>query len=203
MYRFCLRELRNKANSVRETCACVLGVTCLVLDEWDLTIGRIVAPFGLLGEMKVQLETDFPERFAKMRQICLRKPDGTAELRPVESTRLHKKQVLLRLPGVGKIEQAEELRGCLVQVKRQDAVRLPANEFYIHDLVGCEVVTVEGRVLGPLISVLRGPGNDVYVIGEGKSEILLPAIKEVVRDVDMTARRIIVAPTPGLLGDAD
>ena len=176
---------------------------CRVLDEWDLTIGRIVAPFGLLGEMKVQLETDFPERFARIRQVCIRRPNGDAQLSAVESARLHKTQVLLRLPGIAKIEQAEELRGSLVQIKRQDAVRLPANEFYIHDLVGCEVVTVEGRVLGLLTSVLRGPGNDVYVVGEGKSEFLIPAIKDVVRDVDTTARRITVAPTPGLLSDED
>ncbi len=164
-------------------------------------IGEIVAPFGLKGEMKVRLETDFPKRFAHLQQVCLRWPDGAARLADVEGARLHKGQILLTLRGVSSIDEAEPLRNVLVQVRGQDAVRLPANEFYIHDLVGSEVVTLEGRVLGRLTTILRGEANDVYVIGEGKNEILLPAVKEVVREVDVANRRITVAPTPGLLPD--
>ena len=86
-----------------------------------------------------------------------------------------------------------------MQIQPGNAVRLPADEYYIHDLVGCEVVTAQGRLLGTLTSVLTNPANDVYVIGQGKAEILLPAIKDVVREVDVANRRIVVQPTPGLL----
>jgi 16S rRNA processing protein RimM len=167
--------------------------------EWNLTVGEIVAPFGLAGEMKVRLETDFPDRFARLKQVCLRHPDGNGKLYQVAATRGHKGQVLLRLEGVASIDEVEPLRNLLVQIRGQEAVQLPANEFYIHDLIGCEVVTSEGRLLGPLNQVLRGPANDVYVIGSGKNEILLPVIREVVRNVDMVGRRITVTPTPGLL----
>ncbi len=174
------------------------------LAEWSLTVGEIVAPFGLQGEMKVRLETDFPDRFKRLKQICARPLGGTPRLFDVESTRLHKGQILLRLKGVDVIEDAEKLRNHFVQVRASDAVRLPADEFYIHDLLGCEVVLESGRVLGPLQNVLRGGANDIYVIGEGKDEILLPAIKDVVRSVDTQARRIVVSPTPGLLpGEAE
>jgi len=174
------------------------------LEEWSLTIGEIVAPFGLAGEMKVRLETDFPERFGRLREVCVRRSPEQAQLYAVESTRPHKGQILLRLRGVASIEDAEILRNTFLQVRPQDAVRLPKNEYYIHELIGCDVVTDSGRPLGRLNSVLRGGGNDVYVIGEGKDEILLPAIKEVVREVDLARRCIVVSPTPGLLpGEAE
>ena len=178
-----------------------MNLTQMELEDWNLTIGEIVAPFGLAGEMKVRLETDFPERFRKLKRVCLRFPDGHAEMADVEATRPHKTQILLRLQGVDSIEQAEALRNTFLQVRTQDAVRLPKDEFYIYDLLGCEVVTEDGRVFGKLMHIMRGGGNDVYVIGEGKSEVLLPAIKDVIRSVDLQQRRIVVSPTPGLLPD--
>lgn len=172
----------------------------LSLNEWRLTIGEIVAPFGRIGEVKVRLETDFPERFKSLKQVCLRFPNDEAALREVESSRLHKGQILLKLRGTADIDAAEKLRGALVQVRADDAVQLPADEYYIYDLLGCELFTVEGRRLGVLASVLRGEANDAYVIRqEGGSELLLPAIKQVVREVDIAHRRIVVSPTPGLL----
>jgi 16S rRNA processing protein RimM len=173
-------------------------------EDWSWTIGEIVAPFSRFGEVKVRLETDFPDRFARLSQVCLRRPSGEARLYRVEGVRFHKGQALLKLEGIGSISEAETLRNTQVQIRPVEAVRLPANEFYIHDLVGCEVVTADGRLLGSLTSVLRGGANDVYVVGSGKEEILLPAIKEVVQTVDMAARRIVVTPTLGLLpGEAE
>jgi 16S rRNA processing protein RimM len=169
------------------------------LPEWSLTVGEIVAPFGRLGEVKVRLETDFPDRFSRLKRVCLRWPSGAAKLVDVQGTRLHKGQILLKVLGIESIDDAETLRNALVQIHPDDAVRLPDNEYYIHDLVGSEVVTSQGSVLGRLTSVLSSPANDVYVIGEGKSEILLPAIRDVVLEVDVARKRIVVNPTPGLL----
>ncbi len=169
------------------------------LADWSLTIGEIVAPFGLLGECKVRIDTDFPERFSRLKHVCLRDARGNARLMNILGARLHKTQILLKFEGVTTIDTAETLRNHLVQVRARDAVRLPKDEFYIHDLVGCEVVTRSGRALGTITNVLRSGANDVYAIGTGKDEILLPAIKDVVREVDLTRRRIVVTPTPGLL----
>ena len=168
-------------------------------EGWSFTVGEIVSPFGRVGEVKVRLDTDFPDRFARLKQVCLRWPSGDARIVDVEKARLHKGQILLKIRGMESIDDAETLRNTLVQIKPDDAVRLPANEYYIHDLLGCEVVTAEGRILGPLTDVLRGTANDVYVIGKGKEEILLPVIRDVVQSVDLAARRITVTPTPGLL----
>ena len=171
------------------------------LADWSLSIGEVVAPFGLLGECKARIDTDFPERFSRLKQVCLRDARGNARLMNILGARLHKTQILLKFEGVTTIDIAETLRNHVVQVRARDAVRLPRDEFYIHDLVGCEVVTRSGRVLGAITNVLRSGANDVYAIGTGKDEILLPAIKDVVREVDLTRRRIIVTPTPGLLPD--
>lgn len=172
-------------------------------EDCSLTIGEVVAPFGRLGEMKVRLETDFPERYGRLRQVCLARPGEPPRIVDVQSARLHKGHVLLKVRGVDSIDAVDALRGCLVRIRPEDAVRLPDNEFFIHDLLGCEVVTVDGRVLGALTQVLRGPANDVYVVGSGKGELLLPAIRDVVRQVDLTARRIVVSPTPGLIADPE
>lgn len=173
----------------------------MVHEGWTLTVGEIVAPFGRVGEVKVRLDTDFPDRFDRLEQVCLRWPSGDAKLMEIERSRLHKGQILLKLRGIESIDDAETLRNAIVQIRPEDAVRLPANEFYIHDLLGCEVVTRQGRILGPLVSVLSGPANDVYVVGTGKAEVLLPAIRDVILEVDLAGRHIVVAPTPGLLPD--
>lgn len=170
-------------------------------EDWNLTIGEIVAPFGIAGEAKVRLETDFPERFLSLRRVCLLLSSGERRLLDIEGCRIHKGQALLRLRGVKLIEDVDVLRGSLVLVRQQDAVRLPPGEYFHHQLIGCDVVTSEGKALGTLTSIMRTLANDVYVIGSGKSEILLPAIKDVVRNIDIEARRIEVTPTPGLLSD--
>ena len=167
--------------------------------EWNLNIGEIVAPFSRFGEVKVRLDTDFPERFKGLKKVHLRPKTGEARLMEVETCRFHKGQVLMKLRGIESINDAETLRNAVVQVRDDQAVVLPANEFYIHDLIGCEVVTEEDRILGEVTAVLTGPANDVYIVGQGKEEILLPAIKEVIKNVDIASRRITVTLTPGLL----
>ena len=173
--------------------------TAVAHEGWSFTVGEIVSPFGRVGEVKVRLDTDFPDRFARLKRVCLRWPSGDARIVEVERSRLHKGQILLKVKGMESIDDAETLRNARVQIQPDDAVQLPANEYYIHDLIGCDVVTAEGRLLGPLTSVLVNPANDVYVVGQGKSEILLPAVRDVIVSVDLTSRRIVVQPTPGLL----
>jgi len=91
-----------------------------------------------------------------------------------------------------------------VSVRQSDAVPLASNEFYIHDLLGCEVVTEDGQTLGKITNILSNPANDIYVVGAGKDEILLPAVRDVIKSVDIAARRVVATPTPGLLpGEAE
>ena len=155
-----------------------------------LSRGEVVGVFGIKGEMKVRLETDFPDRFAKLKQVCLRPPAGNPEIREVRGARLHKGQVLLKLTGIDRIEDAERWRGAKVQVPREDAVPLPKGSYYAADIVGFEVVTPDGRSLGKLEKILPYPAHDLFQVGEA----LIPAVKEIVVEVDTAGRRIVVEP---------
>ena len=166
-----------------------------MLPEWNWTVGEVVAPFGIRGEMKVRLESDFPDRFARLKTVCLRPRRGEPKLFSVLGSRLHKGQVLLKLEGVDRIEDVDALRGALVQVKKEEAVALPAGSYYVSDLIGMEIVTKDGRSLGNLEKVLPNPGHDLWQVGEA----LIPAVKQIVLSVDREANRITVDPPEGML----
>lgn len=168
------------------------------LDEWTWTIGEVIGVFGIKGEMKVRLETDFPDRFAALKRICLRPSRieaGPPVLFEVQSARLHKGQVLLKLRTIDRIEDAERWRGAKVQIPRAQAVALPENSYYAADIIGFDVVTRDGRPLGKLEKILPYPAHDLFQVGAA----LIPAVKEIVLEVDTANRRIVVDPPAGLL----
>jgi 16S rRNA processing protein RimM len=170
-----------------------------MLEEWNWTVGEITAPFGLAGEVKVRIESDFPDRFKRLKEVCLRPRIGEPKLFAVERARLHKRQALLKLRGIASIEEADRWRGAWVQVRRTDAVPLPGDSFYVSDLIGMEVVTADGNLLGTLDAVLSYPAQDLLQIGS----ILIPVVREFVLEVDTANRRIVVSPPAELLPDEE
>src|ERR1051325_2185670 len=112
-----------------------------MLEHWNWTIGEVVATFGIKGEMRVRVETDFPERFQGLKQVCLRPRAGEPILATVERTRLHKGQALLKIEGVSDMTGAERWRGAKGQMQRAEAVPLPRDSSYSADLVGLDVIT--------------------------------------------------------------
>lgn len=167
-------------------------------EDWNLIIGEVVATFGLRGELKVRFNTDFMDPFTRAKKVCLRPrsqaPGAAVQLFDIERARIHKGQVLLKVRGIESIEDAENWRGARVAIRRSDAGPLPANSYYSEDLIGFEVVTRTGRVVGNLEKILPYPAQDLLQIGD----ILIPAVKEMV-EIDPAARRIIVDPPEGLL----
>jgi len=162
----------------------------------DLVVGRILAPWGYRGEVKVEILTDFPERFSRLREILV-----GDERRPyrVQAARLHKGAILLKLGGIDTPEQADALRGEILYVPLSEAMPLGKGEYYHHQILGLTVWTVEGENLGRISEILETGSNDVYVVtGEGR-EVLVPALKSVIREVDLEHGRMTVALPPGLL----
>jgi 16S rRNA processing protein RimM len=156
-----------------------------------MPIGRVAGAFGLRGELKVDLLTDFPERFGRLKRVYI--GDERREW-TVERSRRQGGRVLLKLEGIDSPEAAAKLAGFELAVPRGEAVDLPPGHYYLDDLIGARVVTVDGRDVGPLTEVLRTGSNDVYVVGHGKESILIPAIKDAVEEVDVRAGRVVVQP---------
>jgi len=173
--------------------------------EWSadnlVTLGEILAPHGLRGEVRVWPTTDFPERFAADTRVFVTVP--TLRQLTIERARPHKNFLLIQFKEVRDRNAAELLRGGLIQVPEAEVVPLPEGHYYRFQLVGLTVITEEGTVLGTVEEVLETGANDVLVVKPADPQrarpYLLPAIRQVVRTVDLEAGKIRVRLLPGLL----
>lgn len=163
-------------------------------DDWTL-IGRVVGAFGVRGEMKVQSFSAFPDRFKNLKEVYVGDQYRRHE---VIGSRFHKYE-LLRLSGIDTPEQVNALRGSDLWIPRSEAMALPEGEYYADDIIGLTVETTQGQVIGQVTDLLETPANDVYVVRGQHGEVLVPAIRDVVRELDVVGGRIIVDPIEGLL----
>ncbi len=154
-----------------------------------ITIGKIVAPHGVRGDVRIVPLTDFPDRFNKLKAVFV---DDVGQLN-LESARQHKKFILLKFAELDSISAIEHLRGKLIKIRREDVVKLPKGQYYIFDIIGLNVFTEDGSLLGIITDVLQPGSNDVYVIEQqDKKELLIPAIKEVVKRIDIEGKQMVV-----------
>ncbi|MCO6450339.1 MAG: 16S rRNA processing protein RimM [Caldilineales bacterium] len=163
--------------------------------ETYIAIGRILAPHGVRGEIKVESMTDFPARFAVGSNLLV---EGESRSRAVIQSRPHKEALLLRLAGIDNRTQAELLRDRHLLLPRHEATPLPAGEYYSDEIEGLAVITMDGRPLGNLVEVLWTAANEVYVVDGDYGEILVPATSEVVQEVDLGRGIMVVKLLPGL-----
>lgn len=167
-------------------------------DEW-IAVGTIVGAFGIRGDVKIQPLTDFPERFERTPTLYL---GDKHTPHAVVSARLHKRIVVAHLAGIDTATDAERLRGVTVYVPEAELVALPANSYYLHDLIGLRVEHVDGTPLGVVTDVVGAGGNDLFVVRTlAGSEVMLPAVKEFVKAVDIAQGVLRVAPIPGLFDE--
>ncbi len=165
------------------------------LSELDfITIGKILAPWGLEGKVKVELITDFPERFAPAAQVYVNRQSMT-----IDSTEWRKGKVIVKLNAVGSIEAAEKLRGQLVEIHSSQVHPLPEGQYYHFQLIGLEVRTTQGELLGNIAEILTTAGNDSYVVHGARGEVIIPAIEDVVKSVDLARGYMVIEPLEGLL----
>ena len=164
-----------------------------------LEVGQIVNTFGIKGEVKVTPFTDDVSRFDDLKKVYV-KTRKEEKLYKVENARYHKNMVLLKLEGIENPEQAEMLRNAFLEIDREDAVPLEEGTYFIVDLIGLDVYTDEGKLLGKVDDIYNTGANDIYVIKDelGK-QILLPGIKDVIKEVDIDNEKIIVHLIPGLI----
>ena len=155
-----------------------------------VNVGLIVKPFGLRGRVVVEPLTDFPERFAPGSALLI-----AGERYQVTAGRAQKGRWVLKLKGVDKPEQAEELRGLYMQVHESELFPLPKGEYYRFQVVGLLAVTPDGEEVGRVAEVLQTGANDVYLIIGPGGERLVPALPQFVREVDLEAGRMVLEDT--------
>lgn len=163
-----------------------------------LAIGRVIRAHGLRGELSVAVLTDFPERFETTEWVYLGNEFEATPYR-LQSFRWHQQNVLLTLEGVTDRTQAERLKGQLVQVPLEEAMPLPDGSYYLYQLIGLKVEDTSGQFLGTIKEVLETGANDVYVVEHEGQELLLPAIPDVIKRVDLPQGIIVVHLLEGLI----
>lgn len=160
------------------------------MGERFFTVGKIVNTHGIKGELKILPQTDFPDiRFAKGAKLHLSLSDHP-DMIPltIVSSRLHKNVYIIQFSGFSNINEVEKYKNGILKVSETERIELEKDEYYYHEIIGCEVISDEGEELGLITEILAPGANDVWVItppkGQGKP-ILIPIIDDVLLDVDV------------------
>jgi 16S rRNA processing protein RimM len=164
-----------------------------------IAVGRISKPIGTRGEVKVLPLTDDRQRFANLRSVWIGHDETTAKQQDILAVRIDAKQIAVNLSGVENADAAEQFRNKYLFVPKEEVIKLRTGSYFVDDIIGCEVVTEERIKVGIVSDLLSLPANDLWVIWNGTKEILVPAVKEIIRHVDVEKKRITIHALEGLL----
>ena len=159
-----------------------------------ITIGQILAPWGIKGKLKVAVVTDFPERFTPRSKVHINRQPLT-----IDSAEWRKGKVIIKLNTIDSVEEAQKLRGQPVEIPHSQLYSLPEGQYYHFQLIGLEVWTTRGELLGNITEILTAESNDNYVVSGATGEILIPAIDDVVKSIDLSKGHMVIEPIEGLL----
>ena len=164
-----------------------------------IKIGKITGTHGYKGTVKVELLTDFPQRFKNMKTVKISQRNTVVEM-TIEACNSHQGKLLMKFKGIDSIEEADKYRNAFLNVAADEVYPLPEGSYYHFQLIGMKVYDLEVGYLGELTDILETGANDVYVVkSEVYGEILIPAIKEVISEVDLNSLCMQVKLLPGLL----
>ncbi|MCR4711458.1 MAG: ribosome maturation factor RimM [Clostridia bacterium] len=168
-----------------------------------IVIGKIVAPIGIKGEVKVMSYSDDPARFSRLEKVYV----GTeAEPRILEHARVMGRMAGLKLKGTEDRNAAEGLRGAEIQITEEDLPELPEGTYYVRDLIGLQVIDdASGEPVGRISDVIQNTAQDIYAItldgSDLKTPVLVPAVAEFIRAVDVPGRTIRIHFIPGMISE--
>ncbi|HPU01575.1 MAG: 16S rRNA processing protein RimM [Firmicutes bacterium] len=166
-----------------------------------VAVGRVLAPYGTAGLVKVLPTTDFPERCHDLKEVAC-ELHGAIRRFTVERASLYGRFWLIKFAGIETREQAAALRGAWVLIRPEERVALPAGSYYYDQIIGLEVYNAAGERLGRVKDVIPGAAHDFYLVrreAPGETEFLLPAVKAFVREIDLAGGRIVADPPEGLM----
>jgi 16S rRNA processing protein RimM len=163
-----------------------------------VTIGQIARVRGVKGEMVVIPLSNDPDRFLKLTEITLTKGTSIRQFRIEEIRKLHS-NILLKLKGIQTPEEAKSLVGGFLEIEKEHLSQLPEGNYYIFEIVGLEVKDTKGKMIGKVKEVISLPANDVYVVRGEKRDYDIPAIREIIKSIDLKNKVMIIEPMAGLL----
>ena len=164
-----------------------------------IIIGKVVSTQGNKGEVNVLPFTDSIDRFNNLDNVFLRNKNSQTILN-IEKIRIKKDTVILKIKDIESIEEAKMIVGSFLEVERKNAVKLPKDTYFIFEIIGLEVYTENDIFLGKIENVISTGSNDVYIVkGENKKELFIPAIREVVKNVNLEKKRITINMVDGLI----
>lgn len=172
---------------------------CLRIQKMLISIGRVVKPWGVKGELRIEPITDFPERFKELDRVFLVSASGGSIECRVKSVRYRAGIPYLAFEGYETPEKARALAGRLIQIPEQEAVPLPEGSYYWFELIDMDVFTEDGKKLGRISDIFRTGSNDVYVVKCGRREYYIPATQEIIRVIDRSEKKMVIHVIEGLL----
>jgi len=163
-------------------------------------IGYVLKPQGVRGEIKIKPVSENLERYSQLDTVHIKKSKTFNKTYAVQHVRISDRFVYLKLLEIETRDEAAVLRGAEVLIGEKELLQPSENEYFIHDLVGCQVFSDQGELIGQLEEVMQLSSNDVWVVrDEARKEILLPAIKDVISQVDVRNKKITIHVIEGLL----
>jgi 16S rRNA processing protein RimM len=163
-----------------------------------LEIGEVVRPHGLKGRIKAKSYLVSKGSTHRLDEVFIRKSKEPAVLFRIKTLQAERKTLFLELEGVEDIDAAVRLVGCRILISSDKLGKLPDDEYYWHELLGLQVTTEAGQSLGRIDTIVPGTGHDIYICTGGEREILLPAVAEVIRKIDIDAGVMVVRLLEGL-----
>lgn len=162
-----------------------------------ITVGYMTDTKGIKGEVKVKNLSDAPGRFAPSKKFLLNPPTSNLLELEIESFYTHKDLIIIKFVEINTLEQAQEIKGKYLEV---EAEKLEQGQYYAHQLIGLTVKTIEGVELGRVVEIITSGAHDIYKVRhQGRKEYLIPAVKEIVKEINIKKGYILISPTPGLL----
>jgi 16S rRNA processing protein RimM len=169
------------------------------ISPFDLIlVGKVVRPHGTGGSVRLLPYAGSDCSFTKADNVIIKKPSGESIMFPVIDARPHKQMVLMHLEGIDSVTSAETIRGADVFVERQNLSRADDEVFWF-ELIGLSVFLDTGEEIGRVSKIIPTPAHDIYVVRKGPEEYMIPAVHEVVKEINIRAGRIVVKPPEGLL----
>lgn len=169
------------------------------MSDQFITIGKVVSTQSNKGEVNVLPLTDSTDRFKNLDTVFLRNSNSLTTLN-IEKIRIKENTVILKLKDIENIQEAKMIVGSFLEIKRKNAVKLPKDNYFVFEIIGLEVYSENNIFLGKVENVISTGSNDVYIIkNKNKKELLIPAIREVVKNINLENKRITIKMVDGLI----